>query len=362
MIGTTLFRYFLRKQLATFGWLLLGVVAMVVLIDFTETVSRLSGISGFGFGRALLIVALHVPPILEQVLPFAVLLASIITLVRLNRKSELVVARSAGLSAWQFLAPLCVGAFAIGLVSLMTLNPLAALTLRWEENLQFSLIGDGDVSAQDGPMLWLRHSDGEGSIIISAADASDGGTALHDATVYRVNANDDLRERYDADLLRLDGGAWVIADGVRKAIGTASERVRNVRIPTPVTAEAVRQRTTVPEATAFHELFTRIAVLERLGLPTEPFRMQVHALLTRPVLFVAMALIAGTMTLRFTRSGRGRGVLIGGLAAAFVLYVATVLVRAFGAAGLVPPVAAAWAPVLAALLFGATVLLRTEDG
>ena len=54
--------------------------------------------------------------------------------------------------------------------------------------------------------------------------------------------------------------------------------------------------------------------------------------------------------------------IVGGLGAAFALYVASVLVRAFGEAGIVPPPVAAWAPVAFALFLGAAILLRTEDG
>ena len=45
------------------------------------------------------------PAIAEQVMPFAVLFGSMAALLQLSRKLELVVARAAGISAWQFLQP-----------------------------------------------------------------------------------------------------------------------------------------------------------------------------------------------------------------------------------------------------------------
>ena len=45
------------------------------------------------------------PAVAEQVLPFAVLFGSMAALLQLSRKLELVVARAAGISAWQFLQP-----------------------------------------------------------------------------------------------------------------------------------------------------------------------------------------------------------------------------------------------------------------
>ena len=48
---------------------------------------------------------LHTPTVAEQALPFAVLFGSMIAFLNLSRKLELVVARAAGVSVWQFLAP-----------------------------------------------------------------------------------------------------------------------------------------------------------------------------------------------------------------------------------------------------------------
>lgn len=359
MIGRTLFGYLFWRQIAMIGWLLLGTLGLIAMIDLTETISRYSDEDAFTLGRALLIVALHMPPLLEQVLPFAVLLASMLTLVRLNRRYELVVARSIGVSAWGFLLPVVAASFLVGLVSLFTLNPIAAASVRMEEELQVRLFDN----ASDGERaLWLRQGSGSGSIIISATQVLSGGTILRSPVLYRIGPTGEMIDRIDATSARLVPGEWRLSNAVRSQAGQRPEALGSARLRTLVEPEMVAQRSTPPEATPFLALFGRIDTLQRLGLPHSPFTMQLQSLLTRPVLFVAMTLIAGTVTLRFARFGQTRTVVLGGLAAAFILYVVTVLVQAFGSAGLVPPVAAAWTPVLAALLFGAAVLLRTEDG
>ena len=360
MIGRTLFTYLFRRQLVMVGWLLVGIVALVVMIDLTETISRFSEVPGFTMSRALLLVALHLPPILEQVLPFAILLASMIVLIGLNRKYELVVARSVGASAWQFLAPIAIASLLVGAVSLVTLNPLAAAAMRWDEELQATLFQR--TASDDDRMVWLRQTDGNSRMVIAAQNARADGTLLRNVTFYRMDRQGEMQDRLDAPTAMLADGEWTVAEAVRTAAGTAPEPVGTQVIPTRIVPEAVAQRAAAPEATSFLALFGRLSDMRRLGLPVEPFAMQLHSLLTRPVLFVGMTLIAGTVCLRFARFGQTRTVVLGGLAAAFVLYVATVLVRAFGSAGLVPPFVAAWVPVLAALFFGAAVLLRTEDG
>jgi lipopolysaccharide export system permease protein len=75
-----------------------------------------------------------------------------------------------------------------------------------------------------------------------------------------------------------------------------------------------------------------------------------------------MTLIAATVSLKFVRSGQSGAMILGGIVAGFVLYVVTVLAKAFGTAGFVPPFVAAWVPVLIATFFGISFLLHKEDG
>src|SRR5436189_4966038 len=56
----------------------------------------------------------RVPFITERVLPFAVLVGAMFCYLNLSRRLELVVARSAGISAWQFTAPAIAIALLIG--------------------------------------------------------------------------------------------------------------------------------------------------------------------------------------------------------------------------------------------------------
>jgi lipopolysaccharide export system permease protein len=79
-------------------------------------------------------------------------------------------------------------------------------------------------------------------------------------------------------------------------------------------------------------------------------------------LVTVMTLIAATVSLKFVRFGQSAVMVLGGIMAGFLLYVVSVLVKAFGSSGLVPPYAAAWFPVAAAFLFGVSFLLHREDG
>ena len=84
--------------------------------------------------------------------------------------------------------------------------------------------------------------------------------------------------------------------------------------------------------------------------------------MAQPLTLIAMVMIAAAFSLRFFRFGGIARTVAGGVAAGFVLYVATKLVGDLGGAGLLSAPVAAWSPAVIGNLLGALVLLNQEDG
>ena len=75
-----------------------------------------------------------------------------------------------------------------------------------------------------------------------------------------------------------------------------------------------------------------------------------------------MTIIAGCVSLKFSRYNQSGTLILGGILSGFVLYVVSMLVKAFGSSGVVPPFVAAWLPVVVAFTLGLAILLHQEDG
>lgn len=359
MIRQTLNLYFLRRFLVSFFSTLLGVFALTYLIDMIE-VSRRGRVGDVGFLTIAAVSALRVPSFLEQAFPFIVLFAAIFTLVSLNRKMELVVARAAGVSVWQILTPFTAGAFLLGVATVAVYNPLASLAQSHSADLATQNAGMTE-SSQDRPP-WLRQTgDGIESIIGAKAIAGNG-SILGGVTAFVLNENGIVRERIDADQAVLESGAWRIDNPTVTRIGVPPVREAVFRLPTTLLPEYIEQRLANPEAISIWELGSKIEVARNLGYNADAFAMRFHSLIARPALFVAMTLVAATVAMRYARIGQSAPMIVGGVAAGFVLYVVTFLAQSLGSNSVIPPVVAAWFPVVAAGLFGATVLLHQEDG
>ena len=362
MIGWTLARYFFARYLATVAWLVVGVASLVFIVTFTQVNDRFSGLPDYTVSTGLKVAALQAPMILQQTLPFVGLFASMALLVQLNRKYELVIARSAGLSAWQFLTPICLGALVFGVLAIVVINPLAARTFAMAEELQQSFGAKKAGASSAIAVPWLRQSDDEGDIVIGAKSVLKNGTELVAPVFMLFDSQGNVKARIDARKAVLQPRKWVLQDASVIEPDKAPILEKSREISTKLTPELVQERLQNPEMIPFFELPYKISVANALGYQANSFSMQFHSILALPALLMVMTLIASTVTLKFVRFGQSGAMILGGILAGFMLYVVTVLVKAFGSAGIVPPILAAWFPVILAFLFGVSFLLHKEDG
>jgi lipopolysaccharide export system permease protein len=347
-------RRFLRTVLAVFG----GVFFLIFTVDLVETLRR----SGESPGANGLLMAwlslLHTPIVAEQVLPFAVLLGSMIAFLNLTRRLELVVARAAGVSVWQFLVPALVVALAIGIVEVTVYNPLSAAMKREADTLEARIFGGRGAS---GAGVWLRQQSVDGQSVVHADAAGKDDSFLH-FQAFNFAPDGTFEQRVDADRATLHDGYWTLGGVTVVTPGFDTQSASAYLLATSLTRTEVAQAFVAPETVSFWKLAALAEQVERAGLDATPYRLRYQQLIALPVLLAAMVLVAACFSLRLFRLGGVQQMVYGGIAAGFVLYVSTKIVGDLGGVGVVSPAVAGWLPAIVGCLFGVYVLLHQEDG
>ena len=140
--------------------MLLALSGLVAMFDFIELLRRSTSKPDATFALVSEIAALRLPYIAMQILPFAVLLGGILCFWRLTRSSELIVARAAGVSAWEFLAAPTLCALLLGAACHRGVSPVSSVMFARAEAMDNTYLrtGGGPL-ALTGGQLWLRQSD-----------------------------------------------------------------------------------------------------------------------------------------------------------------------------------------------------------
>jgi len=360
-------RYILLRTLIGLGGAAAMIASVVMLIVFVELSRAFGGRPDVGYGRLAELMLLQSPAIMLLLLPFVFLFGTMAAFVTLNRRSELVAMRAAGISAWRFIAPAAAAAAVIGVADVTVLNPAAAeLNGRFEDAKM--LINEGRTIRGPQPEIWLRQGDEHTQIVIRASghDMQGDTVRLQGVSLFlqRVTASGGLEfsRRIEAAEARLDPGFWRLSDVREATPGAGSVRSETLSIPSTLERRTAMEKFAARDTIGFWDLPETIRHANGAGFSSAPYRLRYHQLLATPLLFAAMAVLAAAFSLRLLRLGGVSGLAGAGIALGFVLFFFDDLCGTLGSTEVIPPMLAAWSPPLIALLAGVTLLCYTEDG
>lgn len=362
---TRIERYVLETTLIGVGMAMGVIAAVIMLVDFVE-VSRTVGVEAeLSFAQTLTLTLLQAPSVILLLLPFGFLLGVMGAFVSLNRRSELIAMRAAGVSAWRFIFPAAGAALVVGVLSVTILNPVAsAMNARFERESEILRHG----GTPEGREVWLRQGDAQTQIVIRgrSSDTSGGVLRLKGVSLFVSTQSKGkppvFSRRIEAAEARLLPGFWLLTNAREATPGAEALRYDTLTLPSTLNGRTALDRFVSPKAVPFWGLWGAIAKTEQAGFSATRYRLQLDQLLASPLLLAAMSVLAAAFSLRLIRLG-GLATLAGaGVGLGFVLFFLNQVCGALGEAGAIPPAAAAWTPPLLALLSGFTLLCYTEDG
>ncbi len=363
MITNTLGRYFAGRFVVSALGVFASIFVLLVLVDYIEMVRRTSELTQASAITVAETSLFRVPQLLEKMMPFCILIGAMTCYLALSRRLELVVARAAGVSAWQFIAPALASAILLGVLATTAYNPMSAslreLSKRMEAELFGSAPGGG---VQDASGFWINQVNSDGQAIINAARSEQQGIRLTGLTVFRFDNNYQFKERIEAQQATLEDGYWLFKSVRRYTLDSPPVEQDSLALATSLTRAQVRNSFSTPETVSFWQVPSYIRSSESSGFATAGYRLQYHKLVAQPFLLAAMVMLAAAVSLRFFRFGGVQKMVLSGVGAGFLLYVLSKVTEDLSKAELMHPIASAWLPVCVGGLTGFLALLYQEDG
>jgi lipopolysaccharide export system permease protein len=363
MLTNTLGRYFAGRFVISAIGVFASIFLLLVLVDYIEMVRRTSGLASASAIMVAETSLFRVPQLLEKMMPFCVLIGAMTCYLALSRRLELVVARAAGVSAWQFIAPALASAIVLGVLATTAYNPMSAALRETSKQMEAKLFGSAPGGGiQDAAGFWINQVNDDGQAIINAVRSEQQGVRLTGLTVFTFDNDNRFKERIEAREATLEVGHWRFKSVRRYTLSAPPVEQDTYILPTTLTPAQVRNSFSTPETVSFWQLPSYIRSSESSGFATAGYRLQYHKLIAQPFLLAAMVMVAASVSLRFFRFGGVQKMVLSGVGAGFLLYVLSKVTEDLSKAELMHPIAAAWLPVCVGGLTGFLALLYQEDG
>ena len=358
-------RYVLIQQMRSLGVALAVISALVMLIDFVEISRGVGSDAELPAWRILGLMLVKSPAVIVQLLPFVFLFGTLGAFIGLNRRSELIAMRAAGVSAWRFVLPAAAAALLLGVLTVTVIGPLAAsgdgLFQRERARINGSVSGGAEQEA-----VWLREGEGDRQMVIRAGRQDRANARLLDVTffVYRTAPSGQrvFSERIDAASASLSAGRWRLTEALAAQTGQRAMQYATLDLPSALADEEAFERFARPQSTSFWSLPGQIMRIEDAGFSSTAYRLRLQQLLATPLMFAAMSILAAAFSLRLMRLGETARMIVLAVALGFAFFFLNQFSAAMGAAEVTPPFVSAWLPAILTALAAFTLLFYTEDG
>src|SRR6185437_2874180 len=340
MVAGTLARYFGLRFLVTAILVFLGIVSLVALIEYVELMRKTADVPNVPAMVVAKTSLFRVPLIAERIMPFSVLVAAMSCFLGLSRRLELVIARAAGMSAWQFVTPAVVVAFVLGVAATLLYNPMAAALQERSRQLEVRYLGGrADSGLQsNGNGFWVRQVNDDGQAIVNALTSSEQGVRLGGVTVFMYDTAGHFLQRIEAKTAVLGQGVWRLTEARIYATDAPPRDIAEYSLKTSLSPAQVRESFATPDTVPFWDLPLYIKIADNAGLGAAAYRLQYWKLAIRPFVLAAMVLLAAAVSLRFFRFGGVQKMILSGVGAGFLLYVLSKVTDDLSKADLMHPI------------------------
>ena len=359
--------YLIKQFLISFLNVLLIIMGIILLFDTIELLRVASTRENITFLTVIKMAISKLPQMLDTVLPFVVMISSMATFWKLTKSNELIVMRAAGISVWEFIFPIILATFLLGVFNIFIFNPISSSMYKHYENLQdkYKMRNVSPLFfSQNG--LWLRETQEDGTQIVvhsKRARQENIEVKFNSLSIIELKEHNELVKRIEAENAVLKEGYFDLKNVWIMVPGKPSKQVDNMEYETSLTLGRIQENFASPDTLSFWELPKFIEFFENSGFSALKHRLHWLTLLISPFMLCSMVLVSAIFSLRTNnRQGKVLYLIVGGITTGFTVYFITNIINALGLSGTLPYIVAVIIPPIIISMLSVSALLHLEDG
>lgn len=343
-------RYVLREFLKILALVLISVVALFVIIDYTDIAGDIRD-NHIAFHTVFAYYRFMIFQVLNWALPISVLVATLVTFGMLSKNNEVTAIKSGGVSLYRIAIPIVAVAAVLCVLSYLILDFVLPYSNQRADALKRKIEGRPPITASSHQKLWFH---GEGNYIMNFLAYDRQQKVLSQVQVFEFHPTEfRITRRVYAQKASWNGKSWVFENGWMRSFkddGTWTETpiTQPLALFYSETPDDFATEVKSPDQMTFAQLRRYIDTIQRSGYAAEDLAVKLYGKTSWPVVSMIMVLIALPFSFRMGKKGALYGIGIA-LAVGVVYWMVYAVFTKFGEVGNLPPLLSAWS---ANILFG----------
>ena len=352
-------RYLIKEILKHFGFVLVAVTCIYLVVDFFENVDKFME-AGLTLFRMIQFLELKLPLIVAQITPVGILLAVLITFGLMNKNNEIIALKSGGMSIYYFTRPI----FAVGLlftILLFLLSEIVVPATISKANDIYRIEVKKHTQTKGQKDIWFKTH--RSIAFISYFNPRT--KTISGVTLNYFDRQFKLERRVDAAEGLFREGQWVFKDIMEQKLDkqTGSYEIHFYKQKTEKIGflpEDLQRAVKKSEEMNFRELLNYIREIESEGYDATPYRVDLQAKYAIPVACLIVSLIGTGITIRkISKHGFTINIALG-IVVIFLYWITHSFCMSLGYGGMLPPIIAAWMSNFIFACFAIINLLNAE--
>ncbi len=336
----------------------IGFPILVIVIDLTESLQKylLRHLPVMDIAKAYVY---GVPETMFQVLPAAVLFATVFSIGGFTRHSEISAAKATGISFYRFIAPIFWGAAIATVLGLLLGAAMPVANSRRDVLLQEKRSGEAvtrsnfTFATEDGRVYKIASADAStGSLDRVEIDRKGYWPGYPGYVIFARNGKWSQRKGW-----MLKNGVVHVLTGDSSNFTVSFDSLRDRHLTEPPKNLLANQK--APEEMGFVDLGKYIESMELSGTDVNQLRVERMLKIAIPATCMIIMLFGAPLATSSQRGGAAYGVGVS-LGTTVIFLMLVQLTQAIGGKGLVNPELAAWLPGILFLAVGAALLARVR--
>ena len=352
-------RYILREFVKVLLLVLVSVVALFIIVEYTE-IARDVRENNVAASTLLRYFRFQIFTVLNWTLPISVLVATLVTFGILSKNNEVTAIKSGGVSLFRVAAPILFVAAIISLLAYFILDFVLPYANQRVYQIKRRIEGKTEITSAQQKLWYL----GKDRYLINFLAYDANAKRLTQVQVFEFSADFRITRRVYATSATWNGQAWVFENGWIRSFAedgesTFSPMTEPVALFYSETPEDFATEVTPPDQMTYAQLRRYIRTLRESGYAADELAVKLYAKTSWPVISIVMALIAMPFAFKIGRRGALYGIGLA-LILGIVYWMVYAIFTKFGEVGNLPPLLSAWSANILFALGAVYMFLHVE--
>ena len=354
-------KYLVNEFLKSFFNVILMFIALGLIMNLFEEINFFREFN-VSLLLPLALSFLIIPSILVSMLPFIIFLSSMALFIKLKNNRDLLSLKILGFSNTNFLIIFSFTAFILGIFTLVAINPLTSISVKYYEDIKgkYDVYKNHLASITDNG-IWIREKIDNTTQIINAKALD--GNELKIVSVYKFNEKKVLFERIQSKKAQISSTRWIMRDSTLTTFGEENleEKFETLIFYSNYDAEKLNSIYSNLDTISFYRLLTNSKELIDRGYNKDLLIEKKHFYLSLPFFLILMVCLSGIFTLNSNDKKQNTYYIVLSIMVCAIIFFFKNFSAVLGTTERIPLLISVWSPVIILTLFCSVGVIQIND-